>query len=91
MANPWPSKLMGLNIYYGDYPITYVHETPAGTHNNLQCWVFAKQYACLSGRKRWMRVEQYSEPVKDLKGAMVTFRQDTICLYKDACTTYTES
>ena len=53
--------------------------------------MFDKNNALLSGRKRWMRIEKYSEPVKDLAGATVTFRQDSVNVYADSSATITEA
>jgi len=79
----WPSKIGCLNMVYSD--IDYLNTAAA------KAVVFTKEYGILTGRKRWLRVENYSEPVKDLTGAVVSFRQDSISLYKDAICTYTET
>ncbi len=46
--------------------------------------VFDRKNAMLTGRKRWMQIENYADPVKDLAGAVVSCRQDSVTLYKDA-------
>ena len=53
--------------------------------------VFTKASALLSGRKRWLRIENYAEPIKDLVGATVSFRQDSVTIYDDAIAPYTEN
>jgi hypothetical protein len=53
--------------------------------------MFDKAYALLTGRKRWMRIENYSNPVRDLKGAVVTFRQDSVSIYNDSIGVITET
>jgi hypothetical protein len=83
LMNGWPQKIGCLNMVYSD--ISYLNAAAA------KAVVFAKEFALLTGRKRWLRVENYSEPVKDLTGAVISFRQDSISLYKDAICTYTES
>lgn len=45
--------------------------------------VFDRNNALLSGRKRWMQIENYGNPVADLSGAVVTARQDSVTLYDD--------
>ena len=35
-------------------------------------------------RKRWLKIENYSDPVKDLAGAVVTFREGYSTVNKDA-------
>lgn len=76
----FPATIAGMNIIYSD--TDYLSNAQAYTY--CHTILFAKQYSMITGRKRWMRVENYSEPVRDLKGAHVTFRQDSVTLYKDA-------
>jgi hypothetical protein len=54
-------------------------------------FVFAKDYALLTGRKRWLRIEKYSDPIRDLSGATITCRQDSVTVYKDATCVITEA
>jgi hypothetical protein len=56
----------------------------AQTMTNMLAFVFAKDYGWISGRKRWLRLENYSDPVRDLVGATITARQDTQSLYNTA-------
>lgn len=56
-------------------------QTAATRHHTL---VFDRKNAMLTGRKRWMQISNYADPVKDLAGATITCRQDSITLYKDA-------
>lgn len=53
--------------------------------------VLDRTAALLCGRKRWMRIDNYSEPVRDLAGAVISCRQDCVTLYKDACSEITET
>lgn len=53
--------------------------------------VFSRENALLTGRKRWLQVSNYSDPVKDLSGCTVTCRQDSVTLYKDASYKITET
>lgn len=46
--------------------------------------VFAKDYALLTGRKSWGRIEKYSDPIKDLAGAVITGRQDSVTMNDNA-------
>lgn len=78
----WPKKIMDLNILYTEVDII---ARPSGTDGeDCKTLVFAKDYAILTGRKRWLRIEKYSDPVRDLVGATVTARQDSVTAYKDA-------
>jgi len=52
--------------------------------------VLDRSAALLCGRKRWMRIENYGDPVHDLHNAIVTCRQDCVTLYKDASCEITE-
>lgn len=54
------------------------------TATRLLTVVFDRNNALLSGRKRWMQVENYANPVADLAGAVVTCRQDSVSVYDDA-------
>lgn len=88
MTNPYPDTVLGLRTYRGSWTsLNYV----AGTFTRNYTLVFTKQYALLSGRKRWLRIEQYSEPVRDLKGAVVSFRQDSVTMYNDSIALLTEA
>lgn len=47
-------------------------------------FVLDKAHASLTVRKRWMRIDNYSDPVRDLVGAVVSARQDSETIYNDA-------
>jgi len=80
----WPTQIMGMNIVYSDCSVLSISGA------NVTC-VFAKDYGILTGRKRWLRIEKYSDPIRDLVGATITSRQDSVSVYKDAICTITES
>jgi hypothetical protein len=72
------------------------HMTTADTPAALQYWsglysttwhelVLDKTYGIQTLRKRWLKMENYSDPVKDLVGAVVTSRQGHLVAYADAC------
>ena len=44
-----------------------------------------KTYGIQTVRKRWLKIENYSDPIKDLKGAVVSARQGHMVAYADAC------
>jgi hypothetical protein len=50
----------------------------------LETIVYSRGNGLLTGRKRWMQVENYSNPMADLGGAVITARQDSVTLYDDA-------
>ena len=60
----------------------YPTDTTAMT--NCVTIVFDRNYALLTGRKRWMRLENYSDPIADLSGAIVSCRQGSVTLNDNA-------
>jgi len=52
--------------------------------SKLETIVFDRFNALLTGRKRWMQIENYGNPIADLAGAVVTSRQDSVTLYDDS-------
>lgn len=53
--------------------------------------VFNKANFTMTVRKRWMKLEKFSDPVRDLVGAVLTSRQASATLYNDASCETTES
>lgn len=66
-------------------------DVTSGKMTNCITLVLDRSAALLCGRKRWMRIENYANPVDDLAGAVVSCRQDCVTLYKDASCEITES
>lgn len=87
VKNGWPTSIAGMKIVYSDVNTL----TNDGVMDNLVTIVFDKDYALLSGRKRWLRIENYSDPVRDLVGATVTARQDSVTIYDDSIAVITET
>ena len=83
----WPTKLAGMNVIYSNV------DTLTNNKAMTDCVtiVFDKDYALLTGRKRWLRIEKYSDPIRDLVGATVTARQDSVTIYNDSIYVLTES
>jgi hypothetical protein len=50
-----------------------------------------RETAMLTVRKRWLRIENYSNPIEDLVGAVISSRQDQASVYNDASCEITES
>ena len=81
----------------------HVLDTIFSTSSNLFATITTKKFtlvvtlvldrsaALLCGRKRWMQIENYAEPVADLSGVVISCRQDCVTLYKDACCVITEA
>jgi len=57
----------------------------------LLTMVFDSRNAILTGRKRWLEIKNFSNPIEDIAGAVVSFRQDSVTLYKDAISKITET
>jgi len=53
-------------------------------------FVLNKANASLAVRKRWLKMENYSDPVRDLVGAVISARQEASCIYNDASCEITE-
>jgi hypothetical protein len=83
----WPASIGPLNAVYSDCDTL----TNSKAQTDCVTIVFDKDYALLSGRKRWLRMENYSEPLRDLSGAVVTCRQDSVTVYNDSIYTLTET
>ena len=47
--------------------------------------ILNKTYGIQTVRKRWLKIENYSDPIKDLVGAVVSARQGHMVAYADAC------
>jgi len=77
-------RLLGMNIVMSEVDQLTKKTGTGAAFEELDSYVIAKDYALLSGRKRWLRIEQYSDPVRDLVGATVTSRQDSVTIYNDA-------
>jgi hypothetical protein len=73
----------GMNIY------TFTGEDAYGANVLYQSskWctlVYNKAEAALTVRKRWLKIDNYADPVKDLVGATITFREGYSTINKDA-------
>lgn len=81
-----------LNLDFLLYVCDYNHlagETAAMT--NCITVIFDRNNALLTGRKRWMQLNNYADPVKDLSCMTVSCRQDSVSLYDDCVYTLSET
>ena len=53
--------------------------------------IFDRDHALLTGRKRWMQVDNYADPIRDIAGASISCRQDSVSLYDDSIFVLTET
>ncbi len=88
-ANAPNLTVLGCKIIFVDTVRTSALN-PGGDWTECISVIFDKDYALLTGRKRWLRIENYSDPVRDLVGATVTARQDSVTVYDDSICTMTE-
>jgi len=80
----YPKRLLGMNVIYSECDILSHSWTTGTAYEDLDSFAFSKDYSLLTGRKRWLRIEKYSNPVRDLVGATVTARQDSVSVYNDS-------
>jgi hypothetical protein len=66
-------------------------DAPEAAFTNCISIIFDRNNAMLTGRKRWMQIENFSNPWEDLAGAVVSCRQDSVTLYDDSIYTLTET
>lgn len=81
-----PSRILGCEVIFSNVDTL----TNDQAFTDCVTIMFDKRYALLSGRKRWMRIENYSDPVRDLVGATVTARDDSVTIYDDSIGVITE-
>ena len=85
-------NLQQLNVRFCCDPLLHLSTDVAGAvMTKCKTIVFDKKAALLTGRKRWMQLENYVDPVRDIAGAVVSCRQDSVTLYKDAGCVITEA
>jgi len=63
----------------------------AGAMTDCKTILFTRAVALVTLRKNWLRVENYVDPVKDLAGAVVSGRQDSVTVNKYAIAVLTET
>lgn len=62
----------------------------AGAMTLCKTVLFDRRIAVVTGRKNWLRIENYADPVKDLAGAVITGRQDSVRVVDAAVGVLTE-
>jgi len=90
IVNGAAKKMLNCECWYSKNKTLYTLETD-GTWDDCVTIMFDDRYALLTGRKRWLRIENYSEPVRDLVGAAITMRQDSVTVYDDSIGVITET
>ena len=84
--------IQNVAVKYAAYPILHAASDMAGAaFTDCVTLVFDRGNSLLTGRKRWLEIKEFSNPVEDLAGAVVSFRQDSVTLYKDSICVLTEA
>ncbi len=86
------AKIGILDVLLSDSPTLHAStDAVNAAFTNCISIIFDRNAAMLTGRKRWLELKEYSDPVKDIAGAVVTSRQDSVTLYDDSVYTLTET
>ena len=80
--------LLGMKVLWTT--VSNVQTDEAGTPQ-IHSLLMRKDSSLLTGRKRWMRIENYNEARRDLAGVTVTCRQDSVSIYNDSICTVEET
>ena len=89
---PYHIKLGILDVLLCNSPELHAStDTVGSAFTNCISLVFDRANAMLTGRKRWMRMENYAKPFDDISGIAVTCRQDSVTLYDDSIYKLTET
>ena len=92
VAAGYNNKISILDVLINNSPELHASTDALGaTFTNCISVIFDRKNALLTGRKRWLRLEGYADPVDDLTGIVVTGRQDSISIYNDAVYRLTET
>ena len=65
--------------------------TLTNSSSKLVTIVLDRVNALITGRKRWLQLENYKDPIRGLAGAVITFRQDSVTFNDDAICRITET
>jgi hypothetical protein len=95
----YPSLTAGFDMKIGNCDVLLINspclhaagELAGTAMTNCITLVFDREAALLTGRKRWMQISNYADPIRDLEGAVLSCRQDSVTLYDDAIAKITET
>jgi len=87
----YPKRLLGMNVVYSECDMLTKALGTGNAFEDLNSYCLTKEKSLISGRKRWLRIEKYSDPIRDLVGATVTARQDSVSVYNDSICRIRES
>ena len=81
---PFKVKVGKLDVAMCNEPTLHLATDAEGTFTDCVTLIFDRNNAILTGRKRWLEVQNYVDPVRDLRGMVISSRQDSVTLNKDA-------
>jgi len=85
-------KLQTMDVIFNTDPLMHDSADLAGAAMTAcKTLVFDRKSALLTGRKRWLQIEEFSNWQTDLEHAVISFRQDSVTLYKDSICLITEA
>jgi HK97 family phage major capsid protein len=96
-TNVFPPQKPGYDAYTQGLNVIFCNDSAlhAGVTSNrmTNCVtvVFSRDYAFLTARKSWGKIENYSKPIEDLAGAVITGRQDSVTMNDDAICALSET
>jgi hypothetical protein len=68
-----------------------VYGTDITTMTDCVTIIFDRNNGLMTGRKRWMRIDKYAEPLADLAGAVASCRQGSVTLHNNCIGVITET
>lgn len=97
-AVSFPAPSLGYHAKFHMLDVLFAVNTPLHKSTDAQgaafddcvTIVFDRNNALFTARKRWMQIDNYADPVKDLAGCVITCRQDSVTVYDDAIAVITE-
>jgi hypothetical protein len=91
-AQDFDFKVQNLDILLDNSPLLHAAGDIAGAaFTDCKTLVFDRRNALAVCRKRWLQLERFSDPIKDLTSMVVTSRQACATLYDDSVCLITET
>ncbi len=88
----YDARLGSLDVLFNNSGLLHAATDADGAaFTNCISLVFDRSNAVVTGRKRWMQIENYADPLSDISGAVVTSRSDCVSIYKDSIFVITET
>ena len=85
-------RLGHLDVILNNSPTLHAGTDARGAAmTNCVTIIFDRTVALLTGRKRWLLIEKYTDPVRDLEGAVVSCREDAVTINDDSIYVLTET